>query len=299
MIQLDKKLLILTAAFVVLLSFFPLFNLMEPYFFLLIIVLVGIPHGALDHIIHFKEKSPSRRKILLFYLTYIGLIGIVGISWFYLPEFSFIIFILISSYHFGQSQLFYVDTNSKLKAVLYLSWGLFLISLIICTNFQECMTIFQSLEWLNINWFSKNMWLTVCITSGLITSSLLMNSLIKKEISRERLFIETILLLLLVLFSLFSTAVLTFSLYFGIWHSYRSLVLEYRDLKEKLTLTLYKFVKLLLPFSLLATFFLFISYYLSISFDLGTSIYMVFIIIISTLTVPHLFVMNRLYKSIS
>ena len=76
----------------------------------LLISLIGIPHGAIDNVILQSEYKMSKFK---FYGLYILSIVLYTLMWFILPIYAFLLFLLISAYHFGESQL--VNHLSKIK----------------------------------------------------------------------------------------------------------------------------------------------------------------------------------------
>ena len=67
-----------------------------------LISLFGIPHGSIDNVIFLNETKISKSK---FYFLYILSILIYSVFWYIIPLYSLILFFLISSYHFGESQL--------------------------------------------------------------------------------------------------------------------------------------------------------------------------------------------------
>ena len=65
------------------------------------IVIFGVPHGAFDYA--FLRRSAKGRKVafIMTITVYVLLIFLSLILWFLAPTFSLIIFLLISTYHFG------------------------------------------------------------------------------------------------------------------------------------------------------------------------------------------------------
>ena len=295
---LDTILLIITVALWLLALIFPQVLNYSFEFFLLIIFSVGIPHGALDHIIHGETGTPKKKNMKMFYLVYIGLIGLVGFFWFLFPTFSFILFLILSAYHFGQSQLYYITARSPLNHLIYFCWGAFVLSTMIAMNYEQCLDIFASLEWLNVkSWMSIHYPRMVSVATGLLLGIAFFLLRSYKHISTGKIVWETALLLVLVLLSFHTEVVYTFTIYFGLWHSLRSLIMEYKSLKQVISnYTVQRFFHQILPYSLVAIFFLILIYSLGEIFTFGISPYMLFIILISTLTVPHLIVMYNLYK---
>ncbi|MEL7003114.1 MAG: Brp/Blh family beta-carotene 15,15'-dioxygenase [Bacteroidota bacterium] len=268
-----------------------------PQIFLVSIFLVGIPHGAVDHLIFFKKKKVPGRSLLKFYSQYIGLIFIVGIVWYFFPGFSFLTFLVISAYHFGQSQLYYFRVKKWFGHVLYLVWGIFVLSSIILFNFAECQLIFESFEWFNApKVLSPTVLMAFYLVSGATLCVGFIGAYLTHSITSREVFFETLLVIILIVMSVKATAVFTFTVYFGLWHSFKSLILEYEEVKTIIQTPL-RFILALLPFTLMALIGLIGAYYLLTFNFTDISPYMVFIVIISALTVPHLLVMDKLYGS--
>lgn len=291
--SIDLKLLVLT----LILLLFGLLEGVEQYsglFFLIILLTVGIPHGSLDHLIYYKNNGPKTNKVK-FYIKYLTLIALVGVAWVILPTLSFILFLFISGFHFGQSQLYNIKTPELLSFPYHLSWGMLLLSVIILTNLGECLTIFTSLEWLNTTWVTRETMIYSTIASATIFGSIHTFLFLKYSMPTKQYFFELILLVVFSLMAMYTNAIFTFTVYFGLWHSYRSLILEYKTIKTNASYGIRSFLKDISPFSIIGIAFLFAAYGISTHYDLGISFYMIFIIIISTLTVPHLIVMHNLY----
>ncbi len=70
-------------------------------------LLVGLPHGATDHFIPFDlSASPvSLREMILVFAVYIGLLGVYCCFWFWQPAWAFFGFLLITWFHWGQTEL--------------------------------------------------------------------------------------------------------------------------------------------------------------------------------------------------
>ena len=296
-LKFDISLLSATTLLAVIIAVFPAALIISPVFFLLMVCLLGIPHGALDHIFYFRRSGKGGS--IWFYVTYLALFALTGICWYFFPTASFLIFLIISAYHFGQSQLFHIEKLSAwFKHAVFLSWGAFLLSFIVYSNLEECIQIFRSLEWLDMGLFShSSYWATAVIISFTFLIFSLLYAALRGWITVKKLLIEFAVLVILSFIALTSNAVFTFAVYFGIWHSLRSLVIEYESLSaDGNTANLRSFLVRVIPFSLIAIGFLFAANYLLPFYTGSISPYMVFIIIISMLTVPHLIVMYDLYE---
>ena len=260
------------------------------------ILLIGIPHGAIDHILFFKKRSLSQLK---FYSIYLGLILLFLVLWIYLPFWSLLFFLLISAFHFGESQFSDIDTDKFLKYSLFSFWGIALLSTLMYYNLDELIeitTYFQDTNDLQIIYNESLIIRLFQITN--ISSLLILSILaIKKRLNLDRFFSELFLILILhITFYLFPFLI-AFTMYFVILHSIRVMHQEYMFLKKKNDIfNFLGFIKILAPYSLLSIFFtavIIILYYLSI---IPYSIPLVSIIIISVITLPHAIVMHIFYN---
>ena len=84
------------------------------------IMLVGIPHGSLDHLLLPNQNFKSK---LRFYIIYIGLILLNLFVWGFSNMIGLILFFLISSYHFGESQLYKFNLKNKLFLIFHIYVG--------------------------------------------------------------------------------------------------------------------------------------------------------------------------------
>jgi len=199
-------------------------SFINTYGILIAIVLIGgigIPHGATDHLVfnYLSGNSICITRKAKFYLSYIFSALVYAIFWYLFPSFSLVTFIIISIYHLGQSNLYYLSLpkNNIIKTLIYSSWGLVVVFAPIISNSKEVITILEiSLGENRINLENKEYFLLLIILlNSLIISVLFMFKYVtKKELLRET-------LNLLVLSLLFYTALLmvSFGVYFGLWHS--------------------------------------------------------------------------------
>lgn len=67
------------------------------------IVLAGIPHGALDHLVAGKTRSGFR--LLPYLLLYLTAIGLYLLVWWWVPGIAYVFFLIITAWHFGETDL--------------------------------------------------------------------------------------------------------------------------------------------------------------------------------------------------
>ena len=110
---------------------------------LFLIILFGIPHGAIDNVILQAETKISNIK---FYSIYISIILLYTGVWFLSPLYSFYFFLIMSAYHFGESQFANYKILSRRKKIIYLIWGTSLMSTLFFYNKQELTSLFLLFE---------------------------------------------------------------------------------------------------------------------------------------------------------
>ena len=143
---------------------------------LLLILIIGVSHGSLDHIKGKKLlKFFNIKSIYIFYITYILISAAVIATWMLLPSTTLILFLIIASYHFGKEDTqFLINDRSYFTQILYFFKGLLIILAPLYFHFQETIAIFKLLLvdnehfYLSLNFIEKKK----IIQIGIIFSSL-------------------------------------------------------------------------------------------------------------------------------
>ena len=262
----------------------------------LFILLIGIPHGAIDHILLFRKREMSQ---LRFYTIYLGLIVGFVILWHITPIFSLLFFLLISAFHFGESQFSDISFNKTMRYTFYFFWGLCLLSSLMFYNVDELYKITSFFDDTIIleKIYNKETISIFFYLTNLITIGSILMLLLKKKISSDRFFSELFLLFLIHITFFLFPFIIGFTLYFVALHSIKVMNDEFKFFKkENADFTIWNFLKLLAPYSTLSiigtTILLLLSYYNFISY----SIPFLSIMIISVITLPHAIVMNIFYN---
>lgn len=224
---------------------------------LLFIVLLGIPHGAIDHII-FLEDNSIVEKPIHFYGLYFGLMGIYLFCWLTFPMLSFIFFLILSAYHFGQSQFSELTANQSISNyLLYFSWGCSILSGLILYNIEDLVFLssFSSDMFYLSAVFNKVLLSILLPLSTIVTIFLLIVIFKTKQISSERFFFEIYLFILIHICFYILPLFVGFTLYFVILHSFKVLSEEFSYLKSRRKdFSVRSFIKLLIPFTLISVF---------------------------------------------
>ena len=254
--------------------------------FLIVMLSIGIPHGSVDHIIAFI--NPEARKFnskLIFYTTYLSLIVFNIALWIISPFLGLLVFLIISCYHFGETQVIgYNSTDNKLLNFVVganILLSLFLNNIV---ELQEILYIIPEFVNLDLSAFDSVFFL-------LISVAILMLSIVNFEIKRKVLLYAEITILYMVFFH---TDLLTsFALYFGFCHSLPMLMLEFEEFKND---NFIKFYLKTLPFTILSIIFGFLLYQFNNDLLTSDNLILFVFIIISSLTLPHVFIMKDFVK---
>lgn len=235
-------------------------------------IAIGIPHGALDHMVN-SEFSSARGNIT-FIVKYLLLAGGIAILWCVSPVVAFTVFMIFSAWHFGQSD----GSSWGLSKGLSFVWGLFLLSFLLGTHQEESNSIIANMGLLS--WpFTCSPWV---ILPWFVYASYKRNG-------------AFILCLTWVTLSIFLPLVLAFSLYFIGEHSFKG----WFELRSHLKLNHKKMWLMALPFHagawfLLCCVYLGMTYFPAVNqFNWIAS----FFIFISCISFPHVIAMNGVYKS--
>lgn len=137
---------------ILLISLYALPNWMEQSFFwlgLLAILFLGIPHGATDYLIfkNLKRSFLGSKKLFHFYLSYLAIMALYGIIWIGAPSIGLLIFIVLSLFHFGQSNWVYIfPESSVLSWLTYTIWGMFVLFIPIIAHYDTALPVVSAIS---------------------------------------------------------------------------------------------------------------------------------------------------------
>lgn len=299
--------LVLFSLMIILLA--PLIHLIpEVWIVLLCAVLffsTGLPHGALDHIIYFQiihkrnKPSPGFMDAFIFFGFYIFIIIAFSVLWFQWPFAAFIVFMMVSSYHFGESQLAgVIERNFAGNIFIFFTWGAFVLSWFIHFHKDYAENVLLSIPGISIEPIHQFFILIpyfLVLNGGILFIcafyAFLSHPKNRLNAGRQVLYLMVIITALACL-----PPLLAFLCYFGLWHSLRVMVSEYELLKKTRVISgFWGFLKAILPFTILSILGIFIFSLFFAHDSVGFSPLLIFLIAISVLTLPHTFVMVAMY----
>lgn len=267
-----------------------------------VILIIGMPHGALDHIIAFKafEKSKNTKNQFLFYFYYLSIMLVYSILWIYSPLAGFILFLIMTLYHFGQADAERFSLKGIPKNVLLYSRGLTVVGLILfgsdpyySSAVIEEVTSFSFSDYaftvLDPTFYTLIFALIYPISYFLIST-------IKKEMAQKGWFsLDAVIVPLL--FSL-CEPIFAFSVYFGCWHAFNhtKTMLNYLNSFD-MDVDLKWFYRNTFLYSVLSYTGLLATYLFLKAFGNAELLVALLFIIISVLTLPHMFVVEKMYNN--
>jgi beta-carotene 15,15'-dioxygenase len=266
------------------------------------VLIVGVPHGALDYLVDEQNKKYtnnvfSLKKFLIIYLTRLFAFALLWI----LPWFAFSLFIIFSIFHFGETDMSSVVKPNKYAFIVYYIYGSLILSILLLSHLSE---IELFLPVVSIFLKENNIYNFLIVSTPYIVSFFSIAFLLilffqkKKGFINKITFYQVLQFLGLLIILIFLPLALAFTFYFAIWHSILSIRNIYCYFKSFNNNKKNKYIygKSLL-FSGLALGAI-IALYFAVNFYIP-SFNMLFasLIILSVLTLPHLTVMHDMYKN--
>ncbi len=266
-------------------------------FLIFILILFGVPHGALDlYIDQHLTQNKSNQNIFL--LKYIGNILLYALVWYFLPIAALIIFILITSYHFGEID-WMGKSNTWLHKFVYTLLGFAWILFLLTKNIHFALDVFLTMGRSSIH---KEPLIQLAaeiypftLVALLLTHLVLFFTKNYFFTSPKYYYYSLAQVAILIIFVLYMPLWISFAFYFGFWHSLLSF--DKIRLSFEIPNTLKGWGGLLFksaPFSVMAWFgFAYITF-LTLNSKDSSGIFTLLFISLSVLALPHLQVFTKL-----
>jgi beta-carotene 15,15'-dioxygenase len=186
----------------------------------IVVAVLGIPHGAVDHlvadVIDGGHDLVARRRFLVRYV--LAMAG-VGLVWVVAPAVALAGFLVLSMHHFGQSDLAYLPLSGRHRVVLQWSRGAFLIGLPLVAHLDAVSPTIARLgggdpsswPWLAELWW---LWSGVLVLQHLVVGAFVAPALGSVAARREGATVVALAVLFVT-----SDPLIGFAVYFGLWHS--------------------------------------------------------------------------------
>lgn len=260
------------------------------------ILLFGIPHGAIDHLLerHFYKENnrfPNSRRFILWYVLCMLAYLVV---WALLPFRALLIFIALGIYHFGQEFIEESSTAPNRK-VGFLLWGSLILVMPLLFHYED--SVAYVLETTGITLPSaSSLQLNLLAFSIPIANLLYFSYLYFKNKIKPSAFVHVLAQIIVWTLVYWNTPfIIGFTLYFVIFHSFNSMQHQYEALLHfKKKYRIKNYLRDLSAFTLLSycgVVFLFFF----IDGQEWQQLMLYSLVFISILTLPHMMVFEHFY----
>jgi Brp/Blh family beta-carotene 15,15'-monooxygenase len=268
--------------------------------FSILLTVVGIPHGAVDHLVEAKSQLGARRPFSLhrFLGLYVLQMTVYAALWLVFPAVSLLLFLLLSAWHFGES-----DTEPAPNHILWHAFkgclGAWVLCFILLREPAFTADVIHRIA--RGNPYADTAWLwvwqhhiVVLIALGLCAVGLYSAGRLLEPVAHAcRRWLPWCAVMGVVYFLPLLPA---FALYFGGWHA----VNTFRHMHHYLgpEATPWWLWRRALPFTLLSTAVLLLTAVVWWRAFSDVDPMPVVFIFIAIITLPHLLVMSRMFKSL-
>ena len=276
--------------------FYFLLNFEPIVFCLLLILILGISHGALDNV---KGKKLLNlfgyKSFFYFYLIYISISLLIISLWLLFPNTVLLLFLIVAAYHFGKEDTVFLSKRKFLiSECLYFLKGSAVILAPLLFQKDKTNEIFRIL---NFNVFESqifnNHFLVTLLCLSFLSSLFISN---KKNFDLKGLMIMDFFSLIIL--NIFLTPVLAFTIYFCFLHSVRHSITLIFELDKSFKSGFKKFINRAIPLTFITgVVFLIAVYFLNNFYKLDEAIYKVIFIGLASLTFPHILLEYLLEKN--
>jgi Brp/Blh family beta-carotene 15,15'-monooxygenase len=266
-------------------------------FLIFILILFGVPHGALDLYID-QHLHPSEKGQKVFLIKYLANILAYALVWYFFPIAALVIFILITAFHFGEID-WMGKTHLLIHKIIYTLLGFAWILFMLTKNINFALDVFLTMGRSGIK---KEGIIALAHTlypvSILSILGLHLVLFFFKNIFFEKsshYYYSLLQAAVLISFVLFMPLWLSFAFYFGFWHSLLSfdkirINFEVSNTVKGWSGLLFKAA----PFSIVAWFgFAYITF-LTLNSKDASGVFTLLFISLSVLALPHLQVFTKL-----
>lgn len=182
----------------------------------------GILHGANDLELINQMESVRKVKFVKILAVYIFMILLTVLLFMQIPFFALMLFILVSSYHFGEQnwQKILRKCDKLISRLLQGSYGLLILSALFYFNIDETQKIINKITHVTI---IESQFLLIFLAATLLYVVLSILILIRKNELLVSFIEQSFYILILCVIFKVANLILGFAIYFILWHSIPSL----------------------------------------------------------------------------
>lgn len=258
----------------------------------ILILSFGIIHGANDLLLIRKingENLMTYWKILIYYIT-IVLIAVLLFS--FIPWLAMLLFIIVSSYHFGEQHWDKKKLNSTilLTKFFHTVYGLFILLLLFQFHEKEVMDILYGITGIEFTFISITLLLKII---GFILLAMFFYNFKTSTVFQKNIAVEFLYLLVFAIIFKVGSLIWAFAIYFIFWHSIPSLFDQIKFLYGDVSTANGKaYFKSAFIYWLISIVGIVVLYFLLKDYKIFDSIFFSFL---AAITFPHVIVIERMF----
>jgi len=268
----------------------------------LVAIAIGIPHGAVDHLIAIKTDSKFRLAVLIFIYVAIAVLAVLAILKWNVVGFRLVL--IMSALHFGIGDTAYLAELDRLNTrkvmtrvqQFFFALAIGAVPVLIPLTKKESTSALGRVNAGLINWAGN-------LTDAIYRTTLVLALIAGLLILLARRFRDLVDLVLLTTLAVFAPPLVAFAIYFGCWHAMRH--------TARLTLLLSKsisaaeankpkesFLKAVIPGlpALVLTLMVAVGVTIAKGSHLSADYLWYLLVVVWALTVPHMLVTARIDK---
>lgn len=246
----------------------------------IVIVLLGLPHGALDPwIAENIGFQNTRKQVLLLTISYLAIAVLVVCVWYWLPVLSLLIFLAISAWHFSG------DWKNNIQQPLRFCAGALLLLMPIGFHTEIVRTIFEQLSGEN----GGNLAYALALPGWLLVGAVV---LLSGWAAFQQQWQTTLEFLTLLTLAFLTTPLVYFTLYFCLLHSPRHLLGLF---SEAPVVQHPRLLKMMLAYTLATLLLVSVLWWLWSDLPADTLMLRLIFISLAAVTVPHMILIAVAY----
>jgi len=252
----------------------------------IVIITLGLIHGSLDYDVDAGSKSSP--NLFAFLGKYIFQMVIIAVTWMFAPALALSLFLLFTAWHFGETD--FSLFKLKFEPITVVLYGVGITGWLLGSHytperkeFTDALSLFIESNTNTTYTFKQLTEILSLVSLGLIMVAATLSKMFRNPTA-------LLLLTALLLITWFLPLLLSFTFYFGFWHSMHTINLIMNDIKVNTKVLVVK----AFPYLGTAIVMGIASIFVLEAFNQNTELAL--FVFISSLTLPHATVMHQMLK---